>query len=593
MRYDVGRFRRPMRRGVMEQMVSLISLGDGSTLTLDFTTGVLDSRLTFTRASDATFINSSGLVQYADANHVRNSTMLVSTLWTQTTTGTGATTINGDGSVRFNGAGGRVTWLQSVALAAGLQTTFSFRVTAFTNTDLRTSDLFFSGFGFTGQQYFYTDENGTTHSLTAFESLPKTGTNGRGVYSCTATTTGTSCNVIFGADCNGVGRLGDVTIRDPQVQYGTVVPRRAYVPNSSTISAKWDSARFDHDPITRAPRGLLIEGQATNICLNGSMAYTATAPTSWTRGFSGCTVASVDSTTFAGQKAWSISATASGQRDLLEQVIALAANTTYTVSVYLEAVTGTVATFAYMTSLPAGATSNTVVNPSAGRISFTVTVAATAGNGTLRIGIGTATGTGVSADASVRFSHVQVETGEGASSYIPTGASQATRVADSCVMTGTNFSSWFAGATEGVLYAECERPTKIPSPATDHAIVGTRYANGQGLWIYASATNQYPSAYIFPTGGAQFAGGIATRISLINKQAVRWFDGNDITNFGNGTQGTTNTAGTGTMVPTMLTIGANSTSGTEGNLEWLNGCIRRVKFWPTALPNAQIIALTT
>jgi hypothetical protein len=160
-------------------------------------------------------------------------------------------------------------------------------------------------------------------------------------------------------------------------------------------------------------------------------------------------------------------------------------------------------------------------------------------------------------------------------------------------MTGTNFSSWFAGATEGVLYAECERPTKIPSPVTDHAIVGTRYANGQGLWIYASATNQYPSAYIFPTGGAQFAGGIATRISLINKQAVRWFDGNDITNFGNGTQGTTNTAGTGTMVPTMLTIGANSTSGTEGNLEWLNGCIRRVKFWPTALPNAQIIALTT
>jgi hypothetical protein len=29
-------------------------------------------------------------------------------------------------------------------------------------------------------------------------------------------------------------------------------------------------ARFDHDPTTLAPRGLLVEGSATNICLNGS-----------------------------------------------------------------------------------------------------------------------------------------------------------------------------------------------------------------------------------------------------------------------------------------------------------------------------------
>jgi L-cystine uptake protein TcyP (sodium:dicarboxylate symporter family) len=130
------------------------------------------------------------------------------------------------------------------------------------------------------------------------------------------------------------------------------------------------------------------------------------------------------------------------------------------------------------------------------------------------------------------------------------------------------------------------------SPAVDHGIVGSRYQVGGWLGIGATMTNQYPSSVIWPTGGFQFAGGIATQIPLVNKQAVRWFDANDITNFANGTQGTTNTAGTGTVTPAMLTIGANSTSGAQADLEWLNACVRRVKFWPVALPNSQIIALT-
>ncbi len=46
--------------------------GDGSTLTLDFTTGQLDPRLTFTRASTvATFINASGIVATATTNEPR------------------------------------------------------------------------------------------------------------------------------------------------------------------------------------------------------------------------------------------------------------------------------------------------------------------------------------------------------------------------------------------------------------------------------------------------------------------------------------------------------------------------------------------
>lgn len=45
------------------QRILPIEGGDGSTLTLDFTTGVLDPRLTFTRSSTATYIGADGLVK--------------------------------------------------------------------------------------------------------------------------------------------------------------------------------------------------------------------------------------------------------------------------------------------------------------------------------------------------------------------------------------------------------------------------------------------------------------------------------------------------------------------------------------------------
>jgi hypothetical protein len=55
----------------MGDMLMMNSLGDGSTLNLDFTTGVLDSRLTFTRSTTATYINSSGYVTSAAINAPR------------------------------------------------------------------------------------------------------------------------------------------------------------------------------------------------------------------------------------------------------------------------------------------------------------------------------------------------------------------------------------------------------------------------------------------------------------------------------------------------------------------------------------------
>jgi hypothetical protein len=425
--------------------------GDGSTLTLDFTTDQLDPRLTFTRASDATFINSSGLVQWADANHVQNSTMLnnTGTRWTQATSG-GTVTINGDGTVRFNGTGGRATWLQSVgSLASGLPMTFSFRVTSFTNTSLRTTDLFNAGTGFTGQSYFYTDTTGTTHTLTAFESLPKSGTNGVGTYSVTATTNATSANIIFGSDCNGVGsRSGDVTITEPQLQYGTVVPRRVYVPNSSIIAAKWDSARFDYDPTTLAPKGLLIEGSSGNL-LQQSVDWTVSpwskpATITW----DGSTFATApDGTTSAKQ----ITVTGGSSASIAQ---AVTTGTNRTISLWLRA--GSLTSFSVGAFDSAGTTWGNNADSTCRIISGPGNAPVQQVGGLWSItGLSTTQWTRVEIFRSTTYTNLlaypgsssgtingtayvwgmQMEAGNGASSLIPTGASTATRIQDQMQMT--------------------------------------------------------------------------------------------------------------------------------------------------------------
>ena len=252
-----------MRKGGRAMLMPSNYQGDGSTLNLDFTTGVLDPRLTFSRASAATFVNSSGYVVWAEANLVLNSTMLVGTSFTPVTSGGGTVTINNDNTVTFASTAGRATWLQSIAsLQVGLSVTFSIEVTALTNTNIRVSDLFQAGTGFSSQVYNYTDSSGnTTAGIGAFTTLP-----GIGLYTVNAVITATPGNVIFGTDCNGVARTGSVTITRPQFQYGTRVSSRVYFANSSTAAA-YHAPRFDYSPTNIGePRGLLVEGQTINVC---------------------------------------------------------------------------------------------------------------------------------------------------------------------------------------------------------------------------------------------------------------------------------------------------------------------------------------
>jgi hypothetical protein len=587
--------------------------GDGSTLSLDFTSGVIDPRLTFTRASDATFINSSGLVQYADANWVRNSTMLVSTNWTATTVNGGTATINGDGSVTFASTAGRITWLQTLGLASGLPITFSIEVTALTAGDIRVSDLFAAGFGFGSQIYHYTSPSGVTQNN--ISSTAGLGTFGVGLYTVTATTTGTTNNIIFGTDCNGVNRTGSVTIRNPQLQYGTVVPRRVYVPNSSTSSAKWDSARFDYDPSTLQPRGLLIEGSAVNLALRSDdFNTTVTDGTQWSS--SGYTAGTLSTTlpdgTTGNARRLSI---ASGAGSFRSAAITVLASTAYTFSFWARNNGGSQARYRvwnvsagssivdytlsgsnYVSQIGgANNTSSTWVRVS---VSFTTPVGCTS--------IYVYPCSSDSGTVDLLVWGAQVEAGSGASSYIPTGASTGSRSSDSCSIPMSAFGFVTTGGTFQVNFRRGEfgSTNERSAISTDYVAgrwIGAIHNSGSttGTLTWWDGTGQLTRttqtaganklAYSF---GANAGSGATLQLPVslsINGSTTSG-------TFGNGTSNGANVPNLANIAYLVIGAASSSTAApaySTANRDFLNNCVSLVKYWPTRLPDAQLTNLTT
>ena len=482
MRSNLGRLRRTSSRSLVEQLATLTSVGDGSTLSLDFTTGVLDPRLTFTRLSGGTYVANDGYIYGMD--FATSSSLAIGT-------GSKSVTLTATASVDRRYLVGQTVWISNGA------NNMRGPVTAY---------------------------NASTQVLT----INATGTSGSGSF--TSWTVGNA------------------------------------------------SARFDHDPTTLAPRGLLIEGTATNL-LNWSESFATSGGASNNWADTNITRNSTNNTDPANGTT-ALRVTASAGNGTIISTAAMGTSAQRTFSIWLRRVSGT-GNIQY--TLDNGSTYTTqAITSSWVRYTFAATTAAQ------RVGIRI-----VTSGDSIELWGAMLEQGSGASSYIPTGASQGSRAADSCVMTGTNFSSWFAGAVEGVLYAEFERPrSQSGTIGHDHFAVGSQYASGSAFAVYSAASVYYPTTFLWPTGGAIFPGGIASAIPSVSKQAGKWFNGNDATNFANGVQGTT-TAGTGTLTPTMLSIGANSATGTQATRDWLNACVRRVKFWPVALPDSQIISITT
>jgi len=542
--------------------------GDGSTLSLDFTTGVLDPRLMFTRTTNATFINSQGYVQYANANIMRQSENCGSWSGGQNITPTA------DAAVAPNGT----QTADQLNLAA---TNYRYQVTA---------SVYAVGQSYVASIWMRT-VSGT--ASVGFRIANTNAGSNSAIATCSVTETWQRFNTPAFTLTDTANRTIDVGIDQRSIVSGPNVAANIYVwglqvqPGTSvgeylptTTIEEFDTPRFDYDPTTLTPRGLLIEGSATNL-----LKYSAYADTNWiayggyTKSYTTGITSPANDTTAARIN---FSAVGNGlYTNNTQMAYTNTVGATYTISAWIRATSNTTNPNIRFGDSAVAAGPNIPISTSWVRYSYSY-VAASASGPLIQSASGTATG-------EFEMWGFQLEAGSGASSYIPTGASTGNRAADSCMMTGTNFSSWFTQGA-GTVVAQSDN-TK---------------ANGRNLIAQISNAG---STYI-QMGNKAFAGGGEAIGYLLSGSIEGYADSNNNpslntayksayvwdTNFFNvcvnGTLATAFTSGNiASSGMIQMAIGADASSPTDSYIK--NGHIRSLKYWPIRLPNAQLQALTT
>jgi hypothetical protein len=360
----------------------------------------------------------------------------------------------------------------------------------------------------------------------------------------------------------------------------------ATVVNSSGVIAaiNADLPRFDHDPVSLACQGLLIEESRTNIVLQSAFA------SGWTfnaAGSFGVTTRTAPDNSTA-QVLTDSSTTLSGQ---VFQSIALVSGTVYTFSVYVKAVArsiGLIQSFTQVGSFTFDLTGSGSVGTPSGV--FTNPTIKAVGNDWFRItGVLTATATGnnnlgLSTNSNIYTGNAwavwaaQLEVGAFATSYIPTTTTALTRNADVATMTGTNFSDWYSAGVGGVV------ARVLPS-----TVLGTRPAlqfddatANEVITLRGDTTN--PELVIVDGGSpqAQIDAGTIAANTAYNLGAA-WDTNNCAAAVNGGAAVTDNTATIPTV--TQARLGSDSTN-------YLNGHLQTLRYWPQRIINAEVQAFS-
>lgn len=351
--------------------------------------------------------------------------------------------------------------------------------------------------------------------------------------------------------------------------------------------------RFDYDPVTLAPRGLLIEEQRTNLLLRSEEFGNAS---SWSKGNGTITTNAVASPDGATTADTFVTTAATATTFVRQAFTSVAAD--YTASFYARAngvqfvqivwAGGQSTNYANfdLTNGTVGtntATAATITAAGGGwyRISMTSTLAAAVGSVSLYcVPASTSarsasfTGDGTSG---IFLWGAQVEAGAFATSYIPTVASQVTRTADIAAIAAPNFDPWY-NQTEGTFVVDFD------CSATSSALSADDGTNSNFIRIGRSSTTGRLRVF---TGGVEQA-------DVLPANALGWagpvklaaaYKVNDFAASASGGTVATDTSGT---VPTVTQLRL----GVSGAGDTINGHLRSLRYYPTRLTNAQLQALT-
>jgi hypothetical protein len=171
----------------------------------------------------------------------------------------------------------------------------------------------------------------------------------------------------------------------------------------------------------------------------------------------------------------------------------------------------------------------------------------------------------------------QFEASSYPTSYIPTTASSATRVADACFKTGI---SSLIGQTEGTMFVDFNFEQKAD---TSGNIVILLRGSGSEAYIFLTSSNVQAD---FISGGIQCS--ILGSIGAVGRKKIAFaYKQNDFALYMNGVQIGTDSSGTvGSL--TALTIGSYDSPGYV-----LNSGINQATLFKTRLTNAELASLTT
>ena len=535
------------------------------------------------RATTATRVNSSGLVELVPYNLVQYSEQFDNAWWLKfqanvtadnTTAPNGTTTAD---KVIASTNGAAVVYRSETYLVSGV---YNFSIYAKSGNQ---DKVYLEAYG-VGGTACSTNINLTTQTIISQTNFTNINIEnvGNGWFRISATFSNLGGSIVT----FGFGMATSVSTNDFAYFWGGQLVEGSTAKDYLKTETRLNIPRLDYSNGT-CP-SLLVEPQRTNTILNSVLSGTTSLPTSWN--FSISTGTSAPTPSIYSQTGQAYSFTTAATRQAIFQNQSYTSGSTYSFSVYVESVTGSIRVDNVIFQTVAGTQTfykdGVLINASdfieSGHRYTTLMVASSTTTAQVRIG----NGAGGATTGTVVLSMPQLEVGSYSTSYIPTTSASVTRNAD--VISKTGISS-LIGQTEGTLFYDGYYGKNADevylflqgaaSSGTNNSIYLQKHTSGRIKLIIVSGTTNI----VFINGGSFSVG---DRVKIVCA-----YKANDFVLYINGVQIGTNTSGT---PPACANLQLASYAGAPTSENFIaEGGTNAVALWQTRLTNDQLAQLTT